>query len=214
MTFLMLFLMLLVFVLFIGLFVVIWNIKYNKLKSRAKYNPSTKTTTFSNGKTLVTSVLGQVFFADTGEIVSPCSIMAIVANDLRTDYINQQVKIERISIAKNMLAVSSASTEVAEKDLNELSLCLQEIKKLSQNKTLPQRGLKLMEEAGELAEAILGVDKAPGQEYKGLDLNNVKEEVIDVLLVSLSICYSSGMTDDEILTGIKNKLDKWKKIQG
>jgi NTP pyrophosphatase (non-canonical NTP hydrolase) len=206
--------MLLVFVLFIGLFVVIWNIKYNKLKSRAKYNPSTKTTTFSNGKTLVTSVLGQVFFADTGEIVSPCSIMAIVANDLRTDYINQQVKIERISIAKNMLAVSSASTEVAEKDLNELSLCLQEIKKLSQNKTLPQRGLKLMEEAGELAVAILGVDKAPGQEYKGLDLNNVKEEVIDVLLVSLSICYSSGMTDDEILTGIKNKLDKWKKIQG
>lgn len=84
---------------------------------------------------------------------------------------------------------------------------------LTEKKGLLHRGLKLSEEAGELAEAILGVEDAPGMAYKGLNIQDLKEEAVDVIQVALSICYMVGMTDDEIAATLDAKAVKWEKHQ-
>lgn len=87
---------------------------------------------------------------------------------------------------------------------------LKEIKRLSQKepKTLEQMALKLSEEAGETAQAVLSYQKASGSNYKQLGLEDVKEECIDALLVSLAMFYK--MSDDEDLYDlIRKKITKW-----
>jgi NTP pyrophosphatase (non-canonical NTP hydrolase) len=79
-------------------------------------------------------------------------------------------------------------------------------------KTKVQRALKLCEETGEVAAAILSETNAPGCEYKKLDINDVKEEIADVIILAGSLIADYGFSDDEINQQIIKKCEKWKKV--
>lgn len=74
----------------------------------------------------------------------------------------------------------------------------------SDAKTLPERALKLAEEAGEVAQAVLSATGAPGSAYKGLSLADVREEAADAAIVALSILAQT--CDDDIM--FKTELDR------
>jgi NTP pyrophosphatase (non-canonical NTP hydrolase) len=67
-------------------------------------------------------------------------------------------------------------------------------------KTLQERALKLAEEAGELAQAVLSATNAPGSEYKQQTLADVREEAADAAIVALSVLAqaSSGKEEFEV----------------
>ena len=91
---------------------------------------------------------------------------------------------------------------------------LSKITRLShlEKKTLSQRVLKLGEELGELAEAALSSEEAPGCSYKGLTDDDVAEEAVDVAQIALSIALMF-YTEEEVEALMDRKLLKWEKIQ-
>ncbi|TYC60703.1 hypothetical protein FMN50_07175 [Rhodobacterales bacterium] len=64
-------------------------------------------------------------------------------------------------------------------------------------KTLQERTLKLGEEAGELAQAVLTVTNAPGSTYKSHTLADVREEAADAAIVALSVLAQTCETREE-----------------
>jgi NTP pyrophosphatase (non-canonical NTP hydrolase) len=80
-------------------------------------------------------------------------------------------------------------------------------------KSLQERALKLAEEAGELAQAVLSVTKAPGSEYKNHSLGDVREEAVDAAIVALSIlaqaCATREEFDGELERLMTLKCAKW-----
>ncbi|MFB7638301.1 MazG-like family protein [Peribacillus butanolivorans] len=90
---------------------------------------------------------------------------------------------------------------------------LRQIKLLSEKepKTLEQMALKLSEEVGETSQAVLSYLKANGSEYKQLGINDVKEECVDVILVSLALFYkvAENENENELQELIIRKMDKW-----
>ncbi|MFE0507775.1 MazG-like family protein [Peribacillus butanolivorans] len=88
---------------------------------------------------------------------------------------------------------------------------LRQIKLLSEKepKTLEQMALKLSEEVGETSQAVLSYLKANGSEYKQLGINDVKEECVDVILVSLALFYKVAENENELQELIIRKMDKW-----
>lgn len=64
-------------------------------------------------------------------------------------------------------------------------------------KSLQERALKLSEEAGELAQAVLSVTKAPGSAYKKHSLADVREEAVDAAIVSLSLLAHASASREE-----------------
>jgi NTP pyrophosphatase (non-canonical NTP hydrolase) len=89
---------------------------------------------------------------------------------------------------------------------------LREIKVLSvkEPKTLEQLTLKMSEEVGETSQAVLSYLKANGSEYKRLGINDVKEECVDVILVSLALFYKLAEDENELYELIEKKMNKWK----
>ena len=89
-----------------------------------------------------------------------------------------------------------------------------EIRRLTKldGKTKEQRIIKLMEEVGELAEAVLSETGAPGCEYKNKDSGDVVEEAVDVIIVALSILDAYEIPDPNIFERLRHKLHKWKLI--
>lgn len=89
------------------------------------------------------------------------------------------------------------------------------IKNLSikDKKTLSQKGLKLVEEVGELARVILPYDSAHGTNHRFIDREAILEEVIDVYLTNISIAHSLGFTDDEFNDMLVKKSEKWSQLQ-
>jgi hypothetical protein len=85
------------------------------------------------------------------------------------------------------------------------------IKKLSikDKKTLSQKGLKLVEEVGELARVILPYDSAHGTNHRFIDREAILEEVVDVYLTNISIAHSLGFTDEEFQDMLIKKSEKW-----
>ncbi|MTH98047.1 hypothetical protein E1297_18785 [Roseibium sp. RKSG952] len=87
---------------------------------------------------------------------------------------------------------------------------------LQDRKTLVQRALKLSEEAGELAQAVLSATHAPGCDYKQLSMGDVREEAADVLIVALSIlAQASGDQDEferELASLMEEKSRKWRAV--
>ncbi|POF31133.1 MazG-like family protein [Roseibium marinum] len=81
-------------------------------------------------------------------------------------------------------------------------------------KTLQERALKLAEEAGELAQAVLSVTGAPGSGYKNHSLADVREEAVDAAIVALSIlaqaCSSREEFDTELERFMTLKCAKWR----
>ncbi len=72
-----------------------------------------------------------------------------------------------------------------------------------------QQFMKLIEELGEASQAYLSSKGISGNKYKQLSENNVKEELVDVLLVTFALLSQLGATDDEIETLIDRKINKW-----
>ena len=89
------------------------------------------------------------------------------------------------------------------------------IKSLSikDKKTLSQKGLKLTEEVGELAKAILPYDSAHGTNHRFIDKEKILEEVVDVYLTNISIAHSLGITDEEFNDMLIKKSEKWNELQ-
>jgi NTP pyrophosphatase (non-canonical NTP hydrolase) len=89
------------------------------------------------------------------------------------------------------------------------------IKSLSikDKKTLSQKGLKLVEEVGELARVILPYDSAHGTNHRFIDREAILEEVVDVYLTNISIVHSLGFTDEEFNDMLVKKSEKWSKLQ-
>lgn len=92
---------------------------------------------------------------------------------------------------------------------------LSKIARLSrrEKKSLLQRSLKLSEETGELAEAVLSYTGAHGCGYKGLTSEDVAEEAVDVAQIALSIALMY-LTEEGVEAMLDKKLEKWKKVQG
>ena len=84
---------------------------------------------------------------------------------------------------------------------------------IKDKKTLSQKGLKLVEEVGELARAILPYDSAHGTNHRFVDREAILEEVVDTYLTSISIAHSIGITDDEFNEMLSRKTTKWAELQ-
>lgn len=91
---------------------------------------------------------------------------------------------------------------------------LEKIKKLSikERKNIMARAVKLSEECGEVAEAVLAKHE-PSASYKSLEKDAILEETCDVILVALSIAYGSGYTTEDIEKILEQKNNKWEKHQ-
>ncbi|MEP0232154.1 MazG-like family protein [Roseibium sp.] len=83
-------------------------------------------------------------------------------------------------------------------------------------KTLQERSLKLCEEAGELAQAVLCATGAPGSAYKNLNVDDVREEAADAAIVALSVlaqtCDNEAMFQEQIDKLFAQKCDKWQSV--
>lgn len=84
----------------------------------------------------------------------------------------------------------------------------------SDPKTLQERALKLSEEAGELAQAILSATNAPGSEYKHHTLDDVREEAVDAAIVALSLLAQVSETQEDFEAHLSRlmaeKCAKWR----
>lgn len=77
-------------------------------------------------------------------------------------------------------------------------------------KTLTEKALKCSEEVGELAQAVLSYTNACGCGYKGLGVEEVLEESVDVIIVALSIICSIDNGVDNFDAEFDRKMEKWK----
>ncbi|WP_205756124.1 hypothetical protein [Labrenzia sp. 011] len=72
---------------------------------------------------------------------------------------------------------------------------------------------KTGDEAGELAQAVLSVTKAPGSEYKGHSPGDVREEAVDAAIVALSILAQASSSREEFDSELERlmtlKCAKW-----
>lgn len=84
---------------------------------------------------------------------------------------------------------------------------------IKDKKTLSQKGLKLVEEVGELARIILPYDSAHGTNHRFIDREALLEEVVDVYLTNISIAHSLGFTDEEFNEMLVKKSEKWGSLQ-
>jgi hypothetical protein len=70
-----------------------------------------------------------------------------------------------------------------------------------------------MEEAGELAKAILPYEGACGTNHRLPNRDKIAEECADSMLVAYSIMKSMQLSDDEIVRMIQKKTDYWQFLQ-
>ena len=81
-------------------------------------------------------------------------------------------------------------------------------------KDLTQKTLKLGEEYGELAQAVLSSEGVFGCGYKNMTREEVLEEGVDVIMVAFSVLEKAGFTQKQVQNMLEKKLIKWwKKMQ-
>lgn len=80
-------------------------------------------------------------------------------------------------------------------------------------KNLSQKALKVAEEAGELARAVLPYDDAAGTRHRFIAKEHILEEVADLFLTSISVAYQLGFSDEDIEEMIERKTLKWAELQ-
>lgn len=73
--------------------------------------------------------------------------------------------------------------------------------------------LKLMEEVGEASQAYLSTTKASGSVYKQLTQENFQEELVDSLLVLLTLIKRSDISEIDLELLINQKVTKWQEKQ-
>ena len=83
---------------------------------------------------------------------------------------------------------------------------------------LMRRVIKLSEEVGEVAEAALGVTADDGENYKEKTYDDLREEIVDTLIVGMDLVLSifpdeEDMTYEQIIENrskiFERKIDKW-----
>lgn len=87
------------------------------------------------------------------------------------------------------------------------------VRELSQKdeKDISQKGLKLFEETGEVAEALLSYNKASSCAYKEKSLDDLTEELGDTLNCVLDVAIASGIEPRKVVeVAIEKCLYKWK----
>jgi NTP pyrophosphatase (non-canonical NTP hydrolase) len=89
------------------------------------------------------------------------------------------------------------------------------IKELSKRdkKTLSQKALKVSEEQGELAKAVLPFDSAYACRHRFVNKYKILEEVADTMLASISIAYDLDFTHEDIENMLNEKAQKWQGLQ-
>lgn len=92
---------------------------------------------------------------------------------------------------------------------------LDTIKQLSatDEKTLSQKALKLGEEFGELAKAVLPYENCFATTHRFVTSSKILEEVADNILCALSIAYDLGFSDEDLRDMMVDKCIKWNKLQ-
>lgn len=80
-------------------------------------------------------------------------------------------------------------------------------------KTLSQKALKVAEETGELARVILPMDNSDSTTHRFVTTEHALEEVVDVVLTSLSIAYHLGFSTDDVDAMMLKKCYKWDDLQ-
>lgn len=79
-------------------------------------------------------------------------------------------------------------------------------------KSLTQKALKLSEETGEVAQAVLSYTEAPGCAAKNKTKEDVIEECVDCVITATSIIYqvqNGEVNEEELLNEFNRKLRKW-----
>lgn len=84
---------------------------------------------------------------------------------------------------------------------------------LKDKKTLSQKALKVSEECGELAKAVLPFDNASGTTHRFIDKRKILQEVVDTMLASVSIAYDLGFSDEDIDAMMYEKSIYWQGLQ-
>jgi NTP pyrophosphatase (non-canonical NTP hydrolase) len=105
------------------------------------------------------------------------------------------------------------SSELCVRQMNKDLLKLIESLSANDSKTLSQKALKMTEEVGELAKAVLPFESASGTTHRFVDRNKILEEVADSLLVDLSIMYDVSFTYEELEDMVQKKAMKWAGLQ-
>lgn len=82
---------------------------------------------------------------------------------------------------------------------------------MQEGKTIEQMGLKLSEETGECAQALLSYVDAHGSAYKKLGIEDVMEECADVVLIAVSLYYKLGGDNGTLAKDLQTKMAKWQK---
>jgi NTP pyrophosphatase (non-canonical NTP hydrolase) len=80
-------------------------------------------------------------------------------------------------------------------------------------KTLSQKALKLGEEFGELAKAVLPYENGFATTHRFVTSTKILEEVADTMLCALSIAYDLGFSDGDLRDMMVEKCLKWSKLQ-
>lgn len=81
-------------------------------------------------------------------------------------------------------------------------------------KSREQLIIKLMEEVGEVSQAHLSTVKASGSQYKELTDEDFQEELVDTILVTLTLLKKTGITNEELTRLFTKKINKWESKQG
>lgn len=74
--------------------------------------------------------------------------------------------------------------------------------------------LKLMEEVGESSQAYLSSIHSSGSNYKNLSIDNFREELIDILLVTITLLHKTDIDRKQFIDLINTKIEKWQSKQG
>ena len=82
-----------------------------------------------------------------------------------------------------------------------------------EKKTLTQRVLKLQEEVGEIAEAVLKEEMASGMGRKKKRKDEIPAECVDIILVAIDIFFSTGKKDADLHKLLLKKAAKWQSKQ-
>lgn len=73
--------------------------------------------------------------------------------------------------------------------------------------------LKLMEEVGEASQAYLSTTQASGSQYKELSQLDFQEELVDSLLVLLTLIKKTGISEESLDELLLKKIVKWESTQ-
>lgn len=96
-------------------------------------------------------------------------------------------------------------------DYNNIIAIIKETDKL-ETKDVGKKIIKLTEELGELSEGyLLLTDYKYNTQPKNEVLANIKGEIADLFIQVMILPDDFGISDEELITEIQTKLEKWKK---